>query len=349
MRKMTLSVIGFLTSQLIALPAYAVTPDIAKQQAKYQKMKAIWEEKKVPSGLEQRPLRDRTSRDSGYEGATLHIVNVNFDMVDNIGFQIKELAVTLKPAIEGDPAAFDLVEEFSIKIHHGEIVVSPDSLSALFNKHIVDYEGAPLQSVEVIPEKDYLGTSTELKLWGWFPGAWLPAHLGGKIVVNEETNELSYELDDVRALGIPLAGLLKALQIPLTALLDIDRPGAKLLDYSLALDYHNVFPAPAIDDRGIEKAWLDKAGLHLKFNDNPGVTFSSPPVESDSYLWLQSGDPRLYTVIVTNSGVQVVSDDKTKPLNFNLYDYRRQVSKGIVRMTPEGNIIATVPSYELLD
>lgn len=348
MKKTHLSLVLFLAFQLMTMPAYAVTPDIDKQQEKYQAIKTIWEKEKSPSGLDQNQLRDRTPRDSGYEGATLHIVNVNFDMVDSIGFHVKKLAVTLQPVVQSDPTAFDLVEEFSIKIHHGEIVITPESLNALFNKHIVDYKNAPLNSVKVSPEEDYLGTSAKLKLWGWFPGVWLPAYLGGEIVVNEETNELSYELDDVRALGIPLAGLLKLVHVPLTSLLDIDRPGAKLLDYSLALDYHSVFPAPAIDDRKIEKAWLDEAGLHLKFNGNPNVEFSSPPVESDSYLWLQSGDPQLYNVVVTNAGVQVIGHDKTKPLRFNLYDYRRQVSKGIVRMTQKGNIIATIPSYELL-
>ena len=348
MNKITSSLVGFLASQLIAVPALAVTPDIAKQQQKYQQMKATWEKARVPAGLEQQALRDKTLRDSGHEGTTLYINNVNFDVVENIGFYVKELAVTLEPVTSGNPAAFDLVEEFTINIHHGEVTLSPESVNALFNKHILDYSGAPLDEIDVSPDTDYLETSTWLRLWGWFPGLWLPASLGGEIVIDEETNDMVYDLDDVRALGIPLAGLLKLIHVPLTWLLSVDRPGAQLHDYSLALDHNTVFPAPAIGGT-VEKAWLDKEGLHLRFNNNPDVKFDEPPVASKSYLWAQSGDPKLYGVVVTNAGVQVISNDESTPLRFNLYDYRRQVAKGILKMTPTGDIIATIPSYETLE
>ncbi len=344
MTKFTTFIATFLAFQTFVTPVFSETPAIEQQQQEYAQLKAVWEQEKVPSGLEQTPQREKSSRDSGHEGVALYIKNVNFDIVENIGFQVKELAVTLDPVNPGSPTAFDWVDDFVINIHHGEVTLSIEVIDALFNKHILDYEPRPLDQVSVTAEDQYLVTSTKLKLWNWFPGIWLPAKLGGNIIVEPQTNNLVYDLDDVRVVGIPLAGLLKLIRIKLTLLLEIDRPGAQLEAYSLALDHNTVFPPPAIGGT-VEKSWLDEDGLHLSFNDNPDVSFSHPPIESDSYLWIQSGDAKLYGVVVTNGGVQVISDDDSSPLRFNLYEYREQVAKGILKMTEAGDIIATIPSY----
>lgn len=198
--------------------------------------------------------------------------------------------------------------------------------------------------MNVILTENDLSVKSKLKLWDWFPGVWLPARLGGDIVVNPENNDLTYELDDVRVVCIPLAGLLKLIHIKLPLLLSIDRPGAQLEPYALALDHNEVFPPPAIGGK-VASARIDEAGLYLAFDDNSDVRFENLRLESDSYLWIQSGDPKLFGVVVTDGGVRVTGEDTTSPLQFNLYEYRKQVSEGIIKMTETGGIIAVIPSY----
>jgi len=113
----------------------------------------------------------------------------------------------------------------------------------------------------------------------------------------------------------------------------------------LELDHTAVFPPPALAGR-IASASLDSDGLRLVFADNEAAKFNKPHVDSNSYLWMQSGDPRLFGIVVVNAGVQVVAEDTSKPLRFNLYDYRKQVAAGTLKMAKNGNIIATVPSSD---
>lgn len=80
-----------------------------------------------------------SSLDSGQEGVTLFVHNVNFDIVGEIGFYVTDLEVTFEPVNTGDPVAFDFVEDFNINIHHGEVTLSAESINALFNEHILDY------------------------------------------------------------------------------------------------------------------------------------------------------------------------------------------------------------------
>ena len=97
-------------------------------------------------------------------------------------------------------------------------LVTAKALSALFNDHILAYSPRPLDDMEVKTEEGYMVATGGLKLWSWFPGIWLPATLGGKMVLSPE-NKLVYELDNVSALGIPLLGLLKTIGVKLTWLL----------------------------------------------------------------------------------------------------------------------------------
>lgn len=317
---------------------------IDKQQQDLNAARAVWQQKNIPSGMQSGDLRASSERDSGADNVSMQLHNVNFDVVDNIGFYIEDLNVTLEPKVAGNPVIFDDVESFTINVHSGTVVLSPQVITDLFNDHILDYWPRPLDELTITTKDNYLEVEGGLKLWSWFPGIYLPANLGGNIVLSAD-NKLVYEIDDVRVLGIPLYGLLSAVFIDLDLLLSIDREGAELVDSVLVLDHRAVFPPPALAGN-LVSASLDSDGLRLVFADNEAATFSKPPVASDSYIWAQSGDPRLFGIVVVNGTVQIVAEDTSKPLRFNLYDYRKQVAAGTLKMAKNGDIIATIPSSE---
>ena len=317
---------------------------INKQQQGLNSAKAQWQQKNIPSGMQLGELRVATERDSGAENVSIYIENVNFDVVENIGFYVEKLSATLEPKVAGQPVIFDDVESFTINVHSGTVVLSPQVITDLFNKQILDYWPRPLDDLTITTKDNYLEVEGGLKLWSWFPGIYLPANLGGNIILSAD-NKLIYEIDDVRVLGIPLYGLLSAVFIDLDLLLSIDREGAQLVDSVLVLDHRAVFPPPALAGN-LASASLDSDGLRLVFADNESAKFNKPQVNSTSYLWMQSGDPRLFDIVVVNGGVQVVSEDSSKPLRFNLYDYRKQVAAGTLTMAMNGDIVARVPSAD---
>ena len=315
---------------------------IGQQQQEFKALKSQWQHKNIPDGMQSGELRPITERDSGADNVSIYIQNVNFDIVENIGFYVENLAASLEPKVAGQPVIFDDVESFTINVHSGSVVLSEQVIADLFNQHILDYWPRPMNDLKVKARDGYLEVEADIKLWSWFPGFWLPADLGGKIVLADD-NKLVYEIDDVRLFGIPLFGLLNTLYIDLDLLLSVDRKGATLVDSVLILDHTAVFPPPSLKGK-IATTFIDKDGLHLTFAANEAATFNQPTVESDSYIWMQSGDPRLFDIVVNNGTIQVVADDTSKPLRFNLYDYRAQVAGGKLRMNQAGDIIATLPS-----
>ena len=316
---------------------------IEEQQGALAKIKPVWEAKAVPSGLQKEPLRAVTPRDSGARALSLHVRNVDFYFVDEIGFHVDDLAVTLEAVNPADPVDFDDPRSFIIRIHNGQLVVPPKSLTALFNKHLLQYSPRPLDDMTVGVKDGKLTASGGLKLWSFFPGWWLSASLAGPITINDN-NKLVYAPEAVELYGIPLGGLLRGLGIPLTLLLSLEREGAALVGSALVLDHRTVFPPPRIEGNVATAAIVD-GGLQLTFADNPQATFSAPPEKSDSYLWMQSGDAKLFDAVVTNSRILVTNKEKGEVLHFDLYDYRRQVAAGTLYMTDDGAMIARLPSY----
>lgn len=339
-RRITLIVLACL-----ALPAAAESL-IERQQTELRRQLPLWNTIRTPEGMQTGAMRNATARDSGAQALSLSARNVDFYLTGDIGFHVNQLAATLEPVVAGEPVQFDDPRSFVIRVHHGEVLVPPKALSALFNEHILAYSPRPLNDMRVTTQDDILSAQAGLKLWSWFPGVWLDASLAGPIALNA-SNELVFTPLDIRLLGIPLGGLLRGLGIKLTWLLNVEREGARLIDSNLALDHRKVFPPPTLAGN-IAAARLSPAGLHLTFSDNPAAKFAEPPEPSTSYLWLQSGDAKLFDAIATNANVLIVDEKKDEVLHFNLYDYRKQVAGSTLTMDKNGAIIARLPSYHRL-
>lgn len=333
----------------VALTALAVAPAgagglIDIQQQKLKSAAPAWTTSNIPSGMPQIEGKP-TERTSAARGASLMARKVEFIVTDDIGFNIENLAASLEPLKPDEPVNFDDPRQFVIRVHAGEVVVPPASLIALFNKHLLDYSPRPLNDMKITTGKDSLVAEGGLRLWSWFPGIWLPAYLKGNITLNEE-NRLVYTPEDVRALGIPLGGLFRLLGIKLTWLLSIDREGAQLVNSDLVLDHTKVFPPPALAGK-LQSARLDEAGLHLKFNDNPSAKFNAPANAPESFLWIQSGDVKLFNLVVTNANILVKDENKNGNLRFDLYDYRRLIAaKNVLTMAEDGTITATLSTIK---
>lgn len=321
------------------LPASAGFID--EQQAQLRGRHAVWNAVQIPQGMQNKAPRAKSVRDSGTNVTSLEARDVHFAVTGDIGFHVHHLAASLEPANTGDPADFDDPRQFVIRIHSGEVTVPPKALTALFNEHILDYFGAPLNDLKVTTSDGQLMAKGGARLWGWFPGLWLPLTLTGELVLDDK-NQLIYAPEGVKVLGIPLGGLLRTLHIKLSWLLSLDREGALLAGSQLELNHRSVFPPPALSGN-IAALRLSEAGLHLTFTDNPAAKFMAPPLPATSYLWIQSGDAKLYDIVVANARILVLPEKAGEPLHFDLYGYRQQVAGGTLYMNEDGLITAKLP------
>jgi hypothetical protein len=325
------------------IPAQAESSAVARQQQDYRNARAVWEQKRVPPGLASRGFASRgkavAPRDSGDGRTAMLLQNVEFDMAEGIGFSVKNLVITLEPRRPDAPVDFDKVDSFIIRLHRGELVMRSQALTNLFNRHILDYSPRSLSDVTMQTSKGRLGADGSLSLWSSAPS--LPTSFAGTITVSKD-NKLIFQLDEISTFGIPVADVLKALNITLPSLIDLDRPGVSVSDFSIELDPGKAFPLPELTG-AIAAARLSNEGLHLTFADAPRAEFDPPAGLGASFIWIQSGDPKFYGTVITNARVAITPASTGGRLYFNLYDYRQQLSKAVTRLTEDGMLSVSVP------
>ena len=71
------------------------------------------------------------------------------------------------------------------------------------------------------------------------------------------------------------------------------------------------------------------------------VQFDPPQNLGESYIWLQSGDPKLFGAIITNARV-AIKPARGKTLAFDLYTYRQGLSRAQGQLAEDGLMTLTV-------
>jgi hypothetical protein len=270
----------------------------------------------------------------------IHIENVDFYVAGRIGFHVRSLDAQMIPKTPGEPVDLDDPGQYDIRIIGGEVVEPWPAMAALFNDYLLDYEPRSLNDLQLTPVDGKLEVTGGIKLWNHFPGVWLPTTMSGTIVARDERH-LVYEPSSVKVLGIPQAGLLRALDIPLASLTPFARKGVALEGNELVFDQYAVFPPPVLQGR-LASATVTDEGVLLKFKRETGIAPARPTANvvnaAKSYVWIESGDVKMFNSLVTNARTFIKDSSNTGAMKFDLYGYRRDVSKGTVKMDTNGGL-----------
>ncbi|RDK01414.1 hypothetical protein DLM46_18665 [Paraburkholderia lacunae] len=267
----------------------------------------------------------------------IHVENVDFYVSGRIGFHVRSLDAQMVPKQAGQPVDLDDPDQYDIRIIGGEVVEPWPAMAALFNDYLLDYAPRSLNDLRLKPVDGALQVTGGIKLWNHFPGVWLPTTMSGTIVARDERH-LVYAPTSVKVLGVPQAGLLRALEIPLDSLTPFTRKGVALKGNELVFDQYTVFPPPVLQGR-LAGATVAGDGLALKFKREVGVAVAKPPAGAGkSFVWIESGDVKMFDSLVTNARTLIRDQANPGVMKFDLYGYRRDVSEGKVRMAADGTL-----------
>lgn len=321
-----------------------VPPLVRDQQALYQRLRnRLWNRRNLPAGLPE-PTAPVTPRDSNVGAVGIAARNIDFVLDDGIGYHVERLRGALVPVNGDEPVNFDNPEQYRIRIFSGEVLVRPRELDALFNRYLLTHEPRSLSTVDSRTSEGELTVDVGARLFRFMPPVGgMPTTLRGAIKVTGN-NRLVFAPQSVQSLGLPLEPVLSALGLDLATLTPFDRPGIQLKGDRLIMNPERLFPPPRLAIDNISDVRLTDAGLRLTFSSRTSdAGFDRPPVASDSYIWLQSGDARFYRVLLVNTRVAVLSSSD-EPLDFHLYDYRAQAAAGSIRIRRDGTHIIRVPN-----
>ncbi|CAD6559746.1 hypothetical protein ACFQ3P_25410 [Paraburkholderia sabiae] len=323
---------------------------IRTQQAELASARAQWQ--RVPflrdAGARAVPVSLDTTksgaisdeRNSPGPAPLIHMQNVDFYVSGRIGFHVRSLDAQMVPKHPGQPVDLDDPTQYDIHIIDGEVVEPWPAMAALFNDYLLDYAPRSLNDLQLTPVDGELQVTGGIKLWNHFPGTWLPTTMRGTIAVRDERH-IVYRPESVKVLGVPQAGMLRALDVPLSSLTPFERKGVVLNGNELVFDQYSVFPAPLLQGR-LAGARVTDEGLVLRFKRDLSLPVGKVPADAgSSFVFIESGDVKMFNSLVVN-GRTLIHDTRrggAEPMRFELYAYRRDVAKGKVMMREDGALV----------
>ncbi|WP_240655554.1 hypothetical protein [Paraburkholderia phosphatilytica] len=311
------------------------------QQSELAEARDTW--RHIPASLHTASFDPRASglaaiddeRHSSGPAPLIHVQNVDFYVSGNIGFHVRSLDAQMVPKHPGQPVDLDNPDGYDIRILGGEVVEPWSAMAALFNDYLLDYQPRSLNDLHLKPGDRGLTVTGGIKLWNHFPGVWLPTTMHGTLGVRDDRH-LVYTPTSVKVLGVPQAGLLRALDIPLSSLTPFVRKGVALEGNDLVFDQYTVFPPPVLQGH-LASAKVTDEGLVLTFRRLPGASVAHAPSNAgSSYVWIESGDVKMFNALVVNARTLIRNSREPQSMHFDLYGYRRDVSKGKVMMGEDG-------------
>ncbi|CAM2167467.1 Lipoprotein [Burkholderia latens] len=321
---------------------------LAAQQSALRDARQHWEAFAVADGTPrfgmQKVAMRRTSttpfneRHVSNRNPTIHLHNVHFNLSGDIGFHVEDLDVQLIAKRAGEPVDLDDPNQYDIRILGGSVVESWKAMSALFNDYLLDYSPRSLNDLQLSADGQDLRVQGGIKLWNHVPGVWLPTDMKGSLTVLDDRH-LAFKPSQVSVLGIPQAKLLRSLGIELASLTPLQRRGAELRGDTLVLDQYTVFPPPVLNGK-LDHATVERDGLRLTFRRAADAPVPKrPQIDAPSYMWMEGGDMKMFNVLELNVRALIRNSAEAGPMRFDLYDYRRQVAQGSVRMLPDGTLV----------
>ncbi|PLT20384.1 MULTISPECIES: DUF2993 domain-containing protein [Ralstonia] len=333
--RLALVALGLAALVASALGRAAEAPMASAQRKTLDTAPQQWTQRCDPSSGAPNASGPAVARNSGTAPPVVQMRNVDFRITGDIGFHVHQLTAQLVPRTPGQAVDLDDPGQFDIRILGGDVTVPKASLDALFNTYLLDYSPRSLNALSLTPGDGVLDVSGGLKLRNHVPGVWMPFGMRGTLEL-KESRYLVYTPTEARVMGIQTLALLKALGLQLSQLAPLDRGGAKLEGNTMVLDQYTVFPPPRLIGQ-MKTARVTPDGLVLGFGPAPALC-APAPTDAESRIWIQSGDLKMYNVLVTNSRVLVTDTSTRGPLRFDLYHYREAAARGTTRMDADGTL-----------
>ena len=273
----------------------------------------------------------------------IEMKNVVLHAADGVVMEIASLRGDMLTTPAGRPPVFDDQRSYVLRLQAAEIAMPIPSLERLLNAHIFAYDDAPLTNVSLSIDEQRLSLKGTLHKG-------VPLRFSSKATVSAAPGgRLRLETKSIRALGIPIGGLLDLLRVDLEDLASFDDGrGIVASGDDILLTPERALPPPAI--RGhLRRAWLAGNRLHLSYAPDDGRPVSplTPPQPGASgYVYFSGASIQFGRLTMTGADLQLIDADPRDPFDFFPARYQRQLVAGYSKNTPRGGLETYMPDYD---
>ena len=275
-----------------------------------------------------------TGRSSG--PVSVDFQNVHFRLGPGTVLEVRHLQGALIALRPGLPPIFDDVASYSLRIDAGEVAMTPASLTALLNTRVFNYQGAPITDVEVSIEDGHLKQKGTLH-----KGVGVPFTILADIGATSD-GRIRLHPQSVKAVGMPISGLMSALHLELDDLVSSNRArGFETQDDDFLLMPDRLLPDPKISGR------LTRIRIE---GDRIVETFgSSPPAHATgggNYMHYRGNLLRFGRLTMNDTDMRLIDADPSDPFDFSPREYVKHLVAGYSKNTADGRLRVYMPDYD---
>lgn len=257
--------------------------------------------------------------------------NVDFYVDPDVVLRIRNLRGTMRSK-GGGPIIFDDKHAFIIHINSAEVGLNGRDLSALMNKYIFAYKGAPIRKVSVTM------TAGEMRMTGRLhKGVDIPFEIRAQVSATPEGMMLIHPTQ-TKIFGVKGNTLMHMLHLTLQKLIDVSKAtGVTVSGNDMIIDPAKVIPPPAIEGH-VTRVRVEGDQIVQTFGteaDRAALAQMTPPDgAARNFMYYRGGSLRFGRLTMNNAEMQIVDLDPSDPFEFELDQYSKQLVAGYSRTLP---------------
>lgn len=275
----------------------------------------------------------RASSDSATTDSTTRVEmrNVDFVVDPDITLHIHRLRGTMRSK-RGGPVVFDDKESFVLHLASAEVGLTGSDLTALLNKYVFAYPGAPLTDLRItVARSDIVQTGYLHKVVAlpFTIHAVLSVTPDGRIRIHPTRTDI---------LGLHVDGLMRGLGLSLDKLVDMRKAhGASVRGNDIYLTPDSILPPPTIEGR-VTAVRIDGGEVVQTFGgdaDSAAPSLVLPDTTAPNFMFYRGGTLRFGKLLMLDAEMQIVDMNPADPFRFDLSRYNAQLVAGYSRTLPD--------------
>jgi hypothetical protein len=255
--------------------------------------------------------------------------NVDFYVDPEIVLHIHRLRGTIRSRA-GGPVMFDDKRSLIIHLATGEVGLTASDITALLNKYVFAYKGAPLSKLRVTI------AGSQIVLTGMLHKvATLPFTIRAEVSATPDGHIRMHPVQ-TKIVGIGVTRLMHGLGMSLEKLVDLSKArGASAKGNDIYLAPDSILPPPAIEGHVTAVRIVGDEMVQTFGGEGTPAPLSIPDPSQHNFMFYRGGTLRFGKLLMLDAEMQIVDLDPADPFRFNLDRYSAQLIAGYSRTLPD--------------
>jgi hypothetical protein len=267
----------------------------------------------------------QTTTDEHANAVQVQMRNVTYHFTDSLSAYVKTLRGEVVPTGENKFPTLDDKNSYDIRVTSAEMVIAADSLAKVLDSYVFATHGSPLKDVSMSIDKGRLKIKGKLHDKGD-----VPFETSGSLSPTPD-GKIRLHAEKIRALHLPVKGLMEALGIDLDDLIKSGKmPGITADGDDMIMDLGLVLPPPHIQGN-VTAIRIEGQNL-VEVIGNPAKT-ELKHVAAANYMAYWGNQLRFGKLTMADADMILIDMNPEDPFDFDLDHYKDQLVPGYSKIT----------------